>query len=78
MNEVFKPTGTAWDLNTYNLWVFDRWGVQVFYTSDAYKGWNGTYQSDEIVQEDTYVWKVKLNDIFGKAHEYKGIVSIIK
>ncbi|HXB39718.1 MAG TPA: PKD domain-containing protein [Bacteroidia bacterium] len=77
-NEKFLPEGTGWDLNTYNLWVFDRWGNQVFYTSDANKGWNGTYKSDDIVQQDVYVWKVKLNDIFGMNHEYKGTVSVVK
>jgi gliding motility-associated-like protein len=78
LNERFRPTGTAWDLNTYKLWVFDRWGNQVFFSSDAFKGWNGTYRSEEVVQEDVYVWKVELKDVFGKSHEYNGHISVIK
>ncbi|HXB39268.1 MAG TPA: PKD domain-containing protein [Bacteroidia bacterium] len=76
-NEKFLPEGTAWDLNTYNLWIFDRWGNQIFYTGDANKGWDGTRRSNEV-QEDVYVWKVKLNDVFGMAHEYAGQVSIVR
>jgi gliding motility-associated-like protein len=34
--------------------------------------------SGEIAQEDVYVWKVKLTDVFDKQHNYIGHVSIIK
>jgi gliding motility-associated-like protein len=76
-NEFFRPTGTAWDLNSYNLWVFDRWGNKIFYTQDTNKGWDGTRYGNEL-QEDVYVWKVELKDIFGKSHEYNGHISIVK
>ena len=78
MNDEFKPTGTGWDLTTYKLWVFDRWGNEIFKTTDTQKGWKGKYRNEETVQEDTYVWKVELQDIFGKAHEYNGTISLIK
>jgi len=77
MNEFFRPTGTAWDLNTYNLWVFDRWGNQIFYTKDTTKGWDGTRHGNDV-QEDVYVWKVELKDVFGIHHEYNGHISIVK
>jgi hypothetical protein len=35
-------------------------------------------ESNEQVQEDVYVWKVKLTDIFDKEHNYVGHVSVIK
>ncbi|MBI3501950.1 MAG: PKD domain-containing protein [Bacteroidetes bacterium] len=34
--------------------------------------------SNDLVQEDVYVWKVKLTDIFDKVHEYIGHVSVVK
>ncbi|MBN8701697.1 MAG: hypothetical protein J0M08_01405 [Bacteroidetes bacterium] len=32
----------------------------------------------ETVQQDVYVWKVQLTDIFGKRHNYVGHVSVIR
>jgi gliding motility-associated-like protein len=32
----------------------------------------------EIVQEDVYVWKVRLTDIFDKQHKYIGSVTVVK
>ena len=42
----------------------------------AYK-WDGTYKGD-VVQEDVYVWKVELTDIFDLKHQYAGHVSVVK
>ena len=76
-NELFLPIGEGWDNNHYDLWVFDRWGVMIFHTTNPYEGWNGK-RYNEIVQEDTYIWKVGLKDIFKKEHEYHGQVSVIR
>ncbi len=76
-NDVFLPQGTAWDLETYNLWIFDRWGNKLFHSKDAYKGWDGTKRG-EVLQEDVYVWKVELKDSFGRPYEFNGVVSIVR
>jgi gliding motility-associated-like protein len=76
-NEHFLPIGTGWDNNSYDLWIFDRWGNMFFHTTNPDQGWNGT-KHNEIVQEDTYVWKVDLKDVFGKMHEYHGQVSVVR
>ena len=36
------------------------------------------HRSDNLVQEDVYVWKVKLTDIFNKKHTYIGHVSSVR
>ena len=77
INENFLPEGTGWDNNQYNLWIFDRWGIMIHHTTDPYQGWNGK-RNDHVVQEDTYVWKVDLSDVFGKPHQYHGQVSVVR
>jgi gliding motility-associated-like protein len=80
INEGFKGTGIGIDNTTYNLWIFDRWGMMIFYSNDLEKSWDGRIQGKggDIVQEDVYVWKVRFHDYNGKIHEYKGTVSVIK
>jgi gliding motility-associated-like protein len=77
LNDGFKGTGIGIDDATYNMWIFDRWGLMIFHCTDLETSWDGRLHG-EIVQEDVYVWKVSFNDVFGKAHEYHGIVSVIK
>jgi gliding motility-associated-like protein len=63
----------------YEMWIFDRWGAKIFYTDDIRKGWNGkvTGKTNEV-QQDVYVYKVKLVDVLGKKHDYVGHVTVVK
>jgi gliding motility-associated-like protein len=78
-NDVFKAVGEG--INTFKLYIFDRWGNMLFYSEDINKGWDGTFQgrsSSEILQEDVYVWKIELTDFSGKSHPMHGTVSLVK
>lgn len=77
LNDVFRPTGTGWDEGGFRMYIFDRWGNHVLSTTDPYKGWDGKIKGT-VAQEDTYVWKVTLKDIFGKHHSYSGVISILR
>ncbi|HTA62363.1 MAG TPA: PKD domain-containing protein, partial [Bacteroidia bacterium] len=80
-NEGFKGLGVGIDNTTYNLWVFDRWGLMIFYADDIDKSWDGHMRGNDskpVLQEDVYVWKVKFHDFTGKLHEYHGTVTLLK
>ena len=42
------------------------------------KGMDMNGNSRQLVQEDVYVWKVHLTDIFEKTHFYIGHVSVVR
>jgi len=77
-NDVFMAKGEG--IKEFKLYVFDRWGMQVFFSEDLYVGWDGRFQSKgkEIVQEDVYVWKIELRNIKGEPHNLKGTVTLIR
>jgi len=77
-NDFFFGTGIG--ITSYQIWIFDRWGNLIFTADDINHGWDGTVQgkSGQICQEDVYVWKVALTDVFDKKHKYIGHVSLIK
>lgn len=77
LNDVFLPTGTGWDNNSFKMQVFDRWGNLVLATANPYQGWDGKIKG-RIAQQDTYVWKAELKDVFGKQHAYNGVINLIK
>ena len=79
INDVFLPTGTGWDMGTYQLWIFDRWGNMCFSTPDPLKGWDGRANGgSETTLTDVYVWKVELKDTGGESHKFIGSVTILK
>jgi gliding motility-associated-like protein len=78
-NNIFLPKGTGWNPEKFNLMIFDRWGNRCYETRDMNKGWDGRANNgSEVAQEDVYVWKVFLTDIFDKKHSYMGSVTIVK
>jgi len=77
INDYFNGTGMG--IDTYEMWVFDRWGERIFYTNDIKKGWDGKVQGKGgEPKQDVYVWKVRLKDVLGKKHEYVGHVTLLK
>lgn len=76
-NELFMGYGTY--IAEFHMYVFDRWGNLIFESDDINKGWNGSVgNKGEIVQEDVYVWKVRLIDSVKREATYVGHVTIVK
>jgi gliding motility-associated-like protein len=79
LNEIFYGYGTY--IKEFEIMIFDRWGNLIFESNDMLKGWDGKVQggkSAEMVQEDVYVWKVRILDVRDNVHKYIGHVSTAK
>jgi gliding motility-associated-like protein len=77
INDTFFGKGIG--ITEYHIWIFDRWGNRIFDTSHINEGWDGHVNNgSDIVQQDVFVWKVELKDIFGKKHNYIGTVTLVK
>ena len=51
MANLFLPLMSGVLPETYHLYIYDRWGNNIFETTNAYKGWDGTNKGD-VVMED--------------------------
>ncbi|MFL5765726.1 MAG: PKD domain-containing protein [Bacteroidia bacterium] len=77
VNDYFQGKGVG--IKKYEIMIFDRWGNMIWYTDDINKQWDGkANHGDEMAQQDVYVWKVRLTDVFDKKHSYIGTVTIVK
>ncbi|HRG53289.1 MAG TPA: PKD domain-containing protein, partial [Bacteroidia bacterium] len=76
-NDTFFGKGVG--IIAYHIWIFDRWGNMVFDTTDINHGWDGRANGgQDIAQQDVFVWKVKLTDIFNRKHDYIGTVTLVR
>ncbi len=78
LNETFLGMGT--NIKKFKMLVFDRWGNMIFVSEDINYGWDGKVRnkSGELVQQDVYVYKIVLSDIFDIVHDYIGHVSVVR
>lgn len=80
MNEIWKPVGVTYDPEKYDLRIFDRWGREVFHTTDINEGWRGNVQgSDYFVPMGVYTYFIQFSSSTSKKKkQIKGFVTLIR
>ena len=56
MNEYFTTKG--FNIDDFEIWIYNRWGELIYTSTDMGVWWDGTYMGYDC-QIDVYVWKVK-------------------
>ena len=77
INDVFLGQGMG--IKTYEMYIYDRWGDQIYKSENPFVGWDGTANNGKSqAQQDVYVYLIKIVDFHDSPHMYIGRVSIIK
>lgn len=74
-NDVFRGFGLGVKWDTYQLFVYNRWGEEIFYTNSVDNSWDGSFKGKQAPDE-VYVWKIMLYDQLGESHTYRGRVTL--
>jgi gliding motility-associated-like protein len=75
-NDYFMGEGIG--IAEFQMLIFDRWGNQIFKSTDQYTGWDGKLSNGDLAQIDVYVYKIMIRDVFGENHTYIGHVSLVR
>ncbi len=75
INDVFLIYGE--NISAVSMEIYDRWGVQLFSSSDLFTGWNGKYK-DQICQEGVYTYKINYTGLNRKKYSKIGNVNLIR
>jgi len=75
-NDTFKPNKGMSGIDRHNIMVFNRWGEQMWESSNFESGWDGK-QNGRLVADGTYFWILEV--WYGKENikkVYKGSLTI--
>ena len=61
----------------FEMWVFNRWGEEMFYGKERLPGWNGIFKGHPS-QEDVYVYQVNIQNFEGRWFYYSGTVTLMR
>jgi gliding motility-associated-like protein len=75
-NEILKPFGIGYR-NIQFFRIFNRWGQQMFYTTQFNEGWDGRWKG-EPQDIGTYHWVLSIINRFGKEEIIKGDSALIR
>ena len=85
---TFTPDGDAfnnswlyslngYDIERFNVRVFNRWGEIIWESKDPSIYWDGTFEGN-LVQSGTYIWTMNIkDDNTDEVFYYKGHINII-
>ena len=76
-NATFGPISKYFDTRDYKFLIFNRWGEQVFESSEYENRWDGTFNGKPCPY-GAYVWTLNVHDLEGIGRAYKGVVYLIK
>jgi gliding motility-associated-like protein len=79
-NDTFYPQGEGIEKESYDMFIFDRWGKLVWQTGNFSKEWDGTHMdSGDEVPVGTYVYKITFREYANLDRRvYTGIVNVIR
>jgi gliding motility-associated-like protein len=74
-NQVFFPFAEYVD--EFEMFIFDRWGEQLFWSRNINEGWDG-YFKGRMCQQDVYSYRVKVKFINGKRIQELGTLTLFR
>lgn len=78
LNDTYKPAGIPFGIKEYKMYIFDRWGNQVFETNDFNEGWNGKDKKGQNMLPGAYAVKIIFTPPRGKAVKINGTALLIQ
>lgn len=75
-NHIFKPEFPGFFPDTYELVIFNRWGLQIFNSTDPATGWDGNYDG-KAASPGVYPFQLRYQVPGGKSYEKSGVVSLV-
>jgi gliding motility-associated-like protein len=77
LNDTWKPR--TYRIASYDLRVFDRWGVEVFASKDMEEHWTGNVIGGEYYgMNDVYNYIITYVTLDGRPHEDRGMVVLLR
>ncbi len=79
-NDVFQPI--SFHVYDYSLFIYDRWGNNVFESVDPEEGWDGTGKSGLEIPSGVYVYKLVYSSLseqgWKQNRSYIGTVTLVR
>jgi len=62
------------------MYIFDRWGRQLFFSEDIEDGWNGrgAEGSDHFAGNSSYAYRIRARMKDGERLDLQGFITIIR
>ena len=76
-NDYFRGYGEGVKWETYEMYIYNRWGEEIFVSNSIDAPWRGWFKNMEA-EAGVYVWMIRIFDQKGDQHTYRGHVTLLR
>jgi gliding motility-associated-like protein len=76
-NDMFSPLGSALFARDFDFRIWNRWGQEVFRSTDPTQGWDGNYSGQPSIT-GVYAYLITYKNIFNESKILKGNVTLVR
>ena len=76
INSKFSAKGTG--IEKFKMFIYNRWGTEVFASLDINRGWDGNFASGKPAPTGVYVYKIFVVGISGKEVDKVGSLTLFR
>jgi gliding motility-associated-like protein len=76
-NDEFKPAGSALFTSEYDFRIWNRWGQEVFRSTEPTKGWDGYFEGKPS-QTGVYAYVITYKNVYNEPKVKKGNVTLVR
>ena len=77
VNRVFKPVIAFGDARNYEMYVYNRYGTQLWRTTNLQVGWDGTIDG-KLAEGGVYVYLIRFQNSYGDNIERRGTIVLLR
>lgn len=76
LNDIFLVKGLEDGIQDFQMYIYNRWGDQVFYSDDIHDGWNGLSLNQDLLPVGTYEYIIFVTDYLYSTRKIKGEILL--
>ena len=77
-NDVFYLEGWEDCIETFEMTVYNRWGVKIFESTNVYMEWDGRISNGLEAPDGTYYYIFNIKDGSGEHKKYSGFITLVR
>lgn len=76
-NDVFRPLGSALYAKDFDMSIWNRWGQEVYRSTDPTKGWDGTSRGQDALT-GVYAYVITYKNSYNESKILKGNLTLLR
>jgi len=77
INDLFQPLGAAVFSKDFDMSIWNRWGQEVYRSTDPTKGWDGNFKGQPAIT-GVYAYVISYKNYYNESKILKGNLTLLR